>query len=471
MPPQIVQVILYSLASFLGGGALTWRLLGRAPRERCPKLAQDVTNRVHDRCTAYQRLEERINTVIADFDRREAELRADRTGEARPTYSPGAALAAAEAQPETSTDADALSWMDACGAPVDSVFVEESDTPSADRLILDEGSAQDAEGVVDRFAQRLQTMQREKGAELDRQRRSIESLESRIQALESWSRTLSLHEREVPELLSQEVESAAAPLVAVPIWEASIRDLQDRIARSEQEIVAWHEHYEKLARERLASIDDVREIAAKKWPNPQRNQEVEAAASSVRARTAERGSKSPDLQATSATQGSPLVRPPMAHPRAASRKEARPSAVQERASRTRDTEAATPRRLGEPDPRIATNPVHVGSVQGSPQRSIDNRPRTTGEVAEQKASLDDLPGLADTKRGGLQGIGKSPDGTPSQIGQLMKNLEIAKDEAETYRRKLQEQNSHFTAAYSMLDRMRPLVEALEGELSANARGR
>ena len=112
MSLQIVQVVACSIVAFLGGGAIAWRLLGRARGGRCPTLAREVTDRVHNRCAAYQALEERINNVIDDFDRREAELRAEWAGEAPPAYVEPVVSAAPAAFPlESTTGADALSVM------------------------------------------------------------------------------------------------------------------------------------------------------------------------------------------------------------------------------------------------------------------------------------------------------------------------------------------------------------------------
>jgi hypothetical protein len=399
MPPEFVQVVVAAVASFLGGGAFAWRLLGRTQRAGCPSLAKDVTGRVHHRCAAYQVLEERINTVIQDFDRRDAELRtehADETGhadEVPPAPRPIPSEIAVAATAESATTTEALSWMDACDEPADPADAELSETHVADLLTLQEGSAQETENVVDQFGRRLEVMQSLRTAELERHRREIETLASRVQALETWSRTVAGRE-------------PAAPAAATS--EQSLRDLRERIARYEQEMAAWREGFESLSRERAAILETVQTITGGTRPDAPR--------------------ASP--QGTSVNPAAPKAKAPSALPRSEPVKEARPVSVRQRAT---------------------------------PARPKDS------EVAKPEIDLDSLPGLASSRRA-APGKVDTNERTTSQIGDLMKHLEVAKGEAETYRRKLHEQNLQFTAAYTMLDRMRPLVQALEGDLAAHARG-
>src|SRR5260221_9184330 len=171
MPPQLALDVLYCVASSLVGGTITWRLLGRSRRGRYRKLAQELTDGVHDRCSAYQKLEDRIDTVIAGFDQRETEIHEGLEDVIPPVH---------PAEVPASADGDALSWMDTCDGPGDPISAEVGETAFVGLPVADPRSVDDTQTVVDRFAQSLQVLQKEKSDELERQRGWIGSLEGRI---------------------------------------------------------------------------------------------------------------------------------------------------------------------------------------------------------------------------------------------------------------------------------------------------
>jgi len=448
MPAHLAAELLCCIVSLFAGGAITWRLLGRTRRGYFRRLAQELTDGVHERCSSYKRLEDRIDAVIAEFDQREFELRNEFAEGTCVVEEPSVPAAEVGAAPEAAAEADALSWMDSCDIPGDpnlGVIDETSfvGLPVTEGTILD-----DAGTTVDRFAQSLQIFQREKSDELERQRGWIGTLEGRIQALESLTQELARRERGVSASRGAgDAESAAAPNPESAIWAQNLQAVYDRISRSEQQLAAWHAHHEEMARERIATIESAREIAESIRAGLQRNPEAEASASSVRARAEELARDIAKLQATIARREENTPRPTPAAPRVAPAKSAPPPSIDSR----------TPR------------PVSAGRAPEPAPPAIQETPIALREVARPVVGLDDLPGLVDTTFGEAPGGGESTLEGPSQIAQLMRSLEIARGDADSYRRKLHEQNSQFTAAYAMLDRIRPFVEALESDFAAHGR--
>ncbi len=413
MSPLIVAVIL-SVVSFAVGGALAWRLLDRGQRGNCRTLAQELTEKVHDHVAAYQQLEERINLILSDFDQQQGEMGAEQPGRIPIPIDPQRAVETAEGQVATVMESDELAWMDACSEPQAALPDAAFQAPPEGRPVVVEESVQETENVVDRFAARLQIMQREKTAELENQRRAIEGLDRRVQGLESsidalWKKGV-------------EIESghSAAHRATEQRVEADLVALSDRIARSEQEIAAWHRGYEKLARERMAHTEHARELAARMDVGLQRSQKAQAAVSGVNARLEQLARALAELQTNLPARD---LRSPTREPRVA------PS---QRAP-ARDPRSPLPAPVPEAHPSVA-------AAVAEPSPSEHARPQAI------------------------------PDGTLSQLGKLMKSLENAKGEVESYRSRLEEQNSQFTAAYAMLERMRPLVQALENEFATHTRG-
>jgi hypothetical protein len=459
MPAHLAAELLCCIVSLFAGGAITWRLLGRSRRGYFRRLAQELTDGVHERCSSYKRLEDRIDAVIAEFDQREFELRNEFAEGIRVVEEPSVPEAEVGAAPEAAAEADALSWMDSCDVPGDPNFGVIDETSFVGLPVPEGAIPDDAGTTVDRFAQSLQIFQREKSDELERQRGWIGTLEGRIQALESLTQELARRERGVSESRGAgAAESAAAPNAESAIWAQNLQAVYDRISRSEQGLAAWHAQQEEMARERIATIESAREIAESIRVGLQRNPEAEASASSVRARAEELARDIVKLQATIARREENTPRPIAAAPRVAPAKSARPPSVDSRA----------PRRVAaEPLPTAA--PVSADRAPAAAPTPIRENPIALREVARPVVGVDDLPGLVDTTFGEAPGAGESTLEGPSQIAQLMRSLEIARGDADSYRRKLHEQNSQFTAAYAMLDRIRPFVEALESDFAAHGR--
>jgi hypothetical protein len=401
MSLPLAQVVLYAALSFSAGGALVWRLLGRGHREAGRKLAEELADRVHDRCTAYKRLEHRIDSVIEEFDQREAELR-DEAGE--PTVSvdaPAVVDTSLGVEVPLAADGGTLSWMDACDRPGDAAPAGAGEAACARCPVPGERTAADTEGAIEGFARRLEDLQSRRSAELELQRDRIEEQERRLQAIEASIQLLARRERAEPEpRRSAAPPAAAAPVAAAAAGQPSLQALCDRIARGERETAAWHALQEKLARKRLADIEEAREIAVRLGAEPPPNAAAAAGASSVRARAEELAREIARLQET----------------------------ITRRA----------------PEPSVAQGPA---------------RPEPRPE---------DPPSQVDTTRAALPAVDPAPDGEATQIGELMRQVEVAREEAETYRRKLRDQSDQFTAAYAMLERIRPFVQALESDFAAHA---
>jgi chromosome segregation ATPase len=513
MPAQFVTVaVLVSIVSFLAGSALAGWRLRRRHREACRALSQEMTQKVKDRYAIYLQLEAQITRVIDEFDRREAEFRTELMSQTRHIGRLNVAVSAASGEPSTAPNAESLDWMDACEETPSSEPEQVEETSSAERLIVEDGS--DAEVEVDQWAQRLETLQQEKRAELDLQRRVIEELESRIRNLEPLTQALARREHEVQEwrgrcaalegglsLDALGLEDGSSEAAASPV--AGVDDLYGRIARSEREIRAWHERYEELAREREASIESARDLAAQLRPYVQRCQDAETAAGDARARAEEltreiaalreesdelaamsrdrgerlaaleqelavRGREISALQATIASRESELGRIRASQERLSAENRALTTELDARNARMAELEAESVRQIAELEQGLAARQEEIGQIQDAYQLVVDERRRLSGEIAERDRRFGEVAREAETLRGELAQTGASLDGHKSQIGELMKNLELTQEEAEARRRLLQEQDSHVIAAYSMLEKMRPMMQALELELAARA---
>jgi hypothetical protein len=135
-----------------------------------------------------------------------------------------------------------------------------------------------------------------------------------------------------------------------------------------------------------------------------------------------------------------------------------------------DTVRPTPRETSSaPRTLSPSKPAIEDTSRVQREEAVRSQPARPLPAFEDIASLVDampapipapIPAGADASSGGS-----------SQISQLMRNLEIAQGEAEKYRRKLHEQSTQFTAAYAMLDRIRPFVQALESEYAAQSNPR
>lgn len=430
MPLHVIQVALYSIASFMVGGAIAWRVLGRAHGGYSRKLAQELTDSVHARCSAYRSLEGRIDAVVAEFDRCEAELRGEMPeGAQAPEASSFEEIAeTAEPEEQAAGGAEALEWMDACVAPGEELLPVAGEAAFVGLPVPEPAVVEETGSVVDQFAQKLQILQREKTDELQRQRGRVDGLEGRMLSLEASI-------QELLELSRRGHAPAPARTEGAPSWQRELDELFERLARSEGALAAWHAQHEVWSRERVALIESAREFAARMGEGAHRNPEAEAAVTSLRARAEELARDAAKLQSSITRREAPA---PRNAPEAAAK--AAPKAASAPAARPVQAEPA-------PQPQPVEAAV-LPSQDPVPTPDVDSVP----SMIESAGGLESAP----------------VEGT--QVGQLMRNLEIAKSDAEKYRRKLHEQGLQFTAAYAMLDRIRPFVQALENEFAAQARG-
>jgi DNA-binding protein H-NS len=287
--------------------------------------------------------------------------------------------------------------------------------------------AEETANVVDQFAQKLQILQREKTTELEQQRGRVDRIEGRMQSLESA--ILELAKREPP---------ASAAKSEGTEWARPLEDLLERMLRSEGALEAWKAQHEAWSRERLALLESLRELAAGMAKGMLRNPEAEAAATSLRARAEELARDAAKLQASITKREMEAPRPTVA-----------PKAGDARAAPPAPVEPAPQAPPAQPFESAVPEPAAAASAEAEPP----------------PMPVDQAPSLVDPA-----GALELPAGEGTQVGQLMRSLEIAKSDAEKYRRKLHEQGLQFSAAYAMLDRIRPFVQALESEFAAQARG-
>jgi hypothetical protein len=331
--------------------------------------------------------------------------------------------------------------------------------------LVEERTAEETENVVDRITKGLEVMQREKTTELASHRGRLDEHHGRIEGIESRLHVLeaSLRGLQQPEAAR---ETRVDPAL-VEDWSQNLRAIHERLVRSERELAAWRAEHERWSRERLACIETARalaaRIAAQNEERGLRNAEAEAAATSVRARAEELARETAKLQAAIARReiGSPrpiapAPTPPETAPRPAA-EVSRPSAAPE--APTVSVNPPTPLPASQPSPAAE---IGIAFRREEPVRSQPARPLPV---------LEDIASLVDAMPGPFPASADPAPGTPSQISQLMRNLEIAQGEAEKYRKKLHEQSTQFTAAYAMLDRIRPFVQAIESEYAAQSNPR
>lgn len=535
MPPHLVQVAIYSVVSFLVGGAVAWRMLGRGHRGYSRKLAEELTDSVHDRCSAYRKLEDRIDTAIAEFERRDAELRNELAGMSAEPGEPtapqlaesiagttagtnagtnaGTVVTESSVAEGTMVEGDALSWMDACDGPGGAMQDDAGRTAFVGLPLPEAGKAafvgaplpeerpavEDTGNVVEQITRGLEVMQREKSAELAGHRGRLDdhdgrlgSLESRVQMMETSiqglrqlepSRAARADATRIPGADVPGIPTGAATIAADETWARSLQEIHERLLRSERELAAWRAEHERWSRERLACIESAREIAARIAESRLRNPEAEAAATSVRARAEELARETAKLQAAISRREVVSERPIAPGVRPATDMAPKPAA--DLTPRVAPVEAlretqAPPARVepGRPAPREASSAPRTLSPAKpaieDPSR-IQREEAARSQPARPLPAFEDIASLVDAMPAPIPApipVGAdASSGGSSQISQLMRNLEIAQGEAEKYRRKLHEQSTQFTAAYAMLDRIRPFVQALESEYAAQTNPR
>ncbi|HZO09783.1 MAG TPA: hypothetical protein VFC77_10395 [Myxococcota bacterium] len=416
MSPTLAISLLSGLTSLLAGLVVGRGLLKRRQGEQCRQLAQDLTDKVHDRCDAYRRLEERITGVIGDFEAQDA-APLEAIGQAPLRQAAPAATAAA--------CSDGLSWMDACAGTCPPAAAQVEQTRTTDFLGLSqeftgaetttESSTRSVESEIDVFAERLRGAQDSNRALLEEQARAIEDLRRRLASMESAPRPTA-----EPRPASARVPAASAPRrTASP--DPELGGLADSLARSELELQAWREQCETVIQEREAVIAKAREVLAQLHFAAPAAAECE---NCVRANDLARQIVEirPDLDAV-------RVKP-----------QAEPRSVQPAVA----SEAPRP---------IVPSPASP-VISGSPGRSR--------EVEELEQRLASKEKEVAAMRGELSRAGQVIDGNHTRITSLMRSLQETEAKAEERRRLVQEQSTQVSEAYSMLDRMRPLLKAIEG---------
>jgi len=421
MNPYLAYAAFLCLSSLLVGLLIGRRFLDRTQRTKCQALAQDLTDKVHDRCDAYRRLEDRISCAIGDFDRREADLRSELMGQ------PGVATNAAAASsaptgtisPAGSAVAgDALAWMDDCSggcAPMPPTMPE---IEIANRLNAIEGSATNVEGQVDAFSTRLADAQEQSHLILLRQSRAIEELERRLRGLETSTATRPSVPNRAPNL---------APNPA-PGRTSELETLVASLERSQRELLEWQ------ARAATASLERARlETTSAAAADPK----MDECAGCQRARELAR-------EILDLVPG--IVPAPKPAPE-------RPPAPE--SSRARGLEQ-----------RLAGIQDEVESLRAAREATREERSRIADEISKRDAHVEELEKRLQGLQSELSRAGHALHGNRSQITQLMQTLEETKARSDARDRLLEEQKSHVTAAYAMLDRMRPLLHAIESSTPA-----
>jgi hypothetical protein len=410
MSPTLAISLLSGLTSLLAGLVVGRGLLKRRQGEQCRQLAQDLTDKVHDRCDAYRRLEERITGVIGDFEAQDA-APLEAIGQAPLRQAAPAATAAA--------CSDGLAWMDACAGTCPTPAAQVEQTRTTDFLGLSqeftgaetttESSKSSVESEIDVFAERLRGAQDSNRALLEEQARAIEDLKRRLASMESAPRPTA-----EPRPASARVPAASAPRRTAS-QDPELGGLSDSLARSELELQAWREQCETVIQEREAVIAKAREVLAQLHFAAPAAAECE---NCVRANDLARQIVEirPDLDAARVK---PQVEPRSVQPAVAS-------------------EAPRP---------IVPSPVSPG------------RSREVEELEQRLASKEKEVAAM---RGELSRAGQVIDGNHTRITSLMRSLQETEAKAEERRRLVQEQSTQVSEAYSMLDRMRPLLKAIEG---------
>jgi hypothetical protein len=415
MNPYLAYAAFLCLSSLLVGLLIGRRFLDRTQRTKCQALAQDLTDKVHDRCDAYRRLEDRISCAIGDFDRREAELRTELM---EPKARGAAAAPASSTTAPSAMDGDALAWMDACTgscAPLAQMPATMSETEIADRLNAIEGSATNVEGQVDAFSTRLADAQEQSHLMLLRQARALEELERRLRGLEtSAAARPAAH------------DPVLTPAPAVPPGRnVEIEMLVASLERSQRELQEWQR----------------RAANAPTLVTPPESATDECAGC-LRARELAREILDlvPGIVPAPKPAPAPERPAPTETPRARELQQ-RLSGIQSEMESLRAARATSPRERPRPSDEGAQREAH--------------------EIAKRDAQVADLEKRIQGLQSELSRAGHALHGNRSQITQLMQTLEETKARADARDRLLEEQKSHVSAAYAMFDRMRPLLHAIE----------
>ena len=432
MNPYLAYAAFLCLSSLLVGLVVGRRFLDRTQRTKCQSLAQDLTDKVHDRCDAYRRLEDRISCAITDFDRREADLRSELMGR-----EPRGATATSTTAGTTGTaaaGADALAWMDACAGACAPLPPTMTETQIAENLNVIEGSAATVEGQVDAFSDRLASAQESSHALLMEQARAIGDLERRLRGLEHAATARpSAANAAFGSPPRAPTPTPAARVEPTPGRNAEMEMLAASIERSQRELLEWQSRY-AASLERGSSIET---------PVDDRTETGECGRC-LRARELAR--EILDLV--------PAIVP--------APKPVRPVDI------SRTTSEAS-RTTSELEQRLSGVQGELDALRSARKSTVQEQSRFAAEIAKRDAQVLELRKRLEGLQSELSRAGHALHGNRSQITQLMQTLEETKARADARDRLLEEQKGHVSAAYAMLDRMRPLLHAIESTPPAPGR--
>jgi TolA-binding protein len=433
MNPYLAYAAFLCLSSLLVGLLIGRRFLDRTQRTKCQALAQDLTDKVHDRCDAYRRLEDRISCAIGDFDRREAELRGELMGE-KPRLSANPAAMTAAPTGTTAASGDALAWMDDCSGGCDPLPPTMPETEIADRLNAIEGSATNVEGQVDAFSTRIADAQEQSHLMLLRQSRAIEELERRLRGLEtSAARPTAPVATPAPKFAPPAPARAPAPAREIG-RNAELETIVANIERSQRDLLEWQARAATSPHE-PANVEPT--FAAPLEAG------MDECAGCLRARELAR--EILDLVPGIVPAPKPAPAP------------------------TSERPAPETSRVRELEQRLSGIQGEVESLRTARESSREERSRYSDEISKRDAHVADLEKRLQGLQSELSRAGQALHGNRSQITQLMQTLEETKARADARDRLLEEQKSHVSAAYAMLDRMRPLLHAIESTPPAPGR--
>lgn len=421
MSSHLAFALLIGLASLLAGLVIGRGLLKRRQADTYRALAKDLTDKVHDRCDAYRRLEGRIAGVIGDFDRDEAHPADELTGQApRRQDSPAGG---ASAQTVVSACGDGLAWMDACAGSCQPVPVQVEETRFAEHPTTSATSARTVEGEIDAFAQRLRGAQDSNRALLDEQSRAIGDLQRRIASIESSAG---------PAPLPYVAANAPGAGRRAASQDPELRELSERLAGSGRELREWRARCEEVVQEREADIAKARDLLAQMRSDAPACHPEGTLGCETCARAQELARQIIDLRPVLTERGGQRSQPRSAQPASAGTEGALSSHGELQSLLSAVAGAAKVREVTEHEHRLASKQLELDAMRGELSRAT-----------------------------------QVIDGNRTRITHLMRSLEETQAKAEERRRLVQEQSSHVTEAYSMLDRMRPLLKAIEGAAADN----
>ena len=439
MNPYLAYAAFLCLSSLLVGLLIGRRFLDRTQRTKCHALAQDLTDKVHDRCDAYRRLEDRISCAIGDFDRREADLRSELMGKpgiatnasaatSAPAGTMSAAGSAVGSAAGTAASADALAWMDDCTGGCAPLPPTMPGIEIADRLNAIEGSATNVEGQVDAFSTRLADAQEQSHLMLLRQSRAIEELERRLRGLETSAVTRPpLSDRGADRGADRGSNPTPSPAPApAPGRTADLETLVASLERSQRDLLEWQA--------RAATASHAHAEPTFTAPTDPGMDECKGCR-----RARELAREILDLVPGIVPAPKPAPAPE------------RPAAPE--TSRVRELEQ-----------RLSGIQGEVESLRTAREASREERSLFADEISKRDAHVEELEKRLQGLQSELSRAGHALHGNRSQITQLMQTLEETKARSDARDRLLEEQKSHVSAAYAMLDRMRPLLHAIESTI-------